>query len=79
MPPNEAAVSDRSQSNISIGYNHAPSSDRHFSSTNLEEPPSKDSEDLWPVGKQNGVTEAAAGNAGSNNLMFKDELEGAND
>ena len=43
----EAGVSERShsQSNFSGGYNHAPDSDRHYSSTNIEA--GKDTE--WPL------------------------------
>ena len=59
------AVSDRTQSNISIGYNHAPESDRHFSSTNAE--PGKFAD--WPVLTPSGNQETS---------LFKDELE-AND
>ena len=53
---------DRSQSNISIGFNHAPESDRHFSSTNAESGKFAD----WPIVTPSGLQETA---------LFKEELE----
>ena len=44
---NSSENDNQSQSNISIGYNHAPSSDRHHSSTNLEPKNSEGPE--WPI------------------------------
>ena len=56
---------DRSQSNISIGYNHAPTSPlRHFSSNNLE--PGQGQVPEWP---------ASSRAVGNTEAMFEDELE----
>ena len=60
-----ASESGQSQSNISIGYNHAPSSPmRHFSSTNLE--PGQGAIAEWP---------ASSRNIKNSEAMFEDELE----